>query len=59
VQTSHISPHSKKTLSLEPKNEAAKSPADVSVDNDAGWDGWPDGDFERDFDWETTSLQVH
>jgi len=63
VQPSHIAPRSNKTFSLEPKNEAAKSPADVSVDNDAGWDGWPDGDFERDFDWDllkqTNSLQVH
>jgi hypothetical protein len=35
----------------------------VSVDNDAGWDSWPDGDFEQDFDWDllkqTNSLQMH
>ena len=39
------------------------APTDTNTDEKVRWNGWPDGDFERDLSWDefkqTNCLQVH
>jgi hypothetical protein len=44
-------------------NEVVASSKDEAADDGRNWDGWPDGEFERDFSWQemadTKDLMVH